>query len=154
MNGLNDAFEKLREVVPALGNDRKLSKFETLQMAQTYITALAELLRRADAEAAAVRAESAREQPDSRRPLFPGQGRRGARQLVPRAWRLGHSSHRTQGGARQPTQCYHGNEAPTPAWLAKVASKQRATSHRQPSPSRQPSSLPETRTAPRDGSLA
>uniref|UniRef100_A0A0N7ZCU4 BHLH domain-containing protein n=1 Tax=Scylla olivacea TaxID=85551 RepID=A0A0N7ZCU4_SCYOL len=61
MNGLNDAFEKLREVVPALGNDRKLSKFETLQMAQTYITALAELLRRADAEAAAVRAESARE---------------------------------------------------------------------------------------------
>lgn len=46
MNGLNDAFERLREVVPALGNDRKLSKFETLQMAQTYITALAELLKR------------------------------------------------------------------------------------------------------------
>lgn len=61
MNGLNDAFEKLREVVPALGNDRKLSKFETLQMAQTYITALAELLRRADAEAATARAEGARE---------------------------------------------------------------------------------------------
>ncbi|XP_066974342.1 uncharacterized protein [Macrobrachium rosenbergii] len=56
MNGLNDAFEKLREVVPALGNDRKLSKFETLQMAQTYITALAELLRRADAESAAAAA--------------------------------------------------------------------------------------------------
>ncbi|ROT61475.1 putative pancreas transcription factor 1 subunit alpha-like [Penaeus vannamei] len=52
MNGLNDAFEKLREVVPTLGNDRKLSKFETLQMAQTYITALAELIRRADAEVA------------------------------------------------------------------------------------------------------
>ncbi|XP_045609069.1 uncharacterized protein [Procambarus clarkii] len=50
MNGLNDAFEKLREVVPALGNDRKLSKFETLQMAQTYITALVELIRRADSE--------------------------------------------------------------------------------------------------------
>lgn len=46
MNGLNNAFERLREVVPALGNDRKLSKFETLQMAQTYITALAELLKR------------------------------------------------------------------------------------------------------------
>ncbi|XP_071532427.1 uncharacterized protein [Panulirus ornatus] len=46
MNGLNDAFERLREVVPTLGNDRKLSKFETLQMAQTYITALAELLKR------------------------------------------------------------------------------------------------------------
>lgn len=49
MNGLNDAFERLREVVPALGNDRKLSKFETLQMAQTYISALSELIRRADA---------------------------------------------------------------------------------------------------------
>lgn len=46
MNGLNDAFERLREVVPCLGNDKKLSKFETLQMAQTYISALQELLRR------------------------------------------------------------------------------------------------------------
>ena len=46
MNSLNDAFEKLREVVPALGSDRKLSKFETLQMAQTYINALHELLKR------------------------------------------------------------------------------------------------------------
>ena len=45
MHGLNDAFEKLREVVPCLGSDRKLSKFETLQMAQTYIAALQELLR-------------------------------------------------------------------------------------------------------------
>ncbi|XP_076069226.1 uncharacterized protein LOC143041282 [Oratosquilla oratoria] len=50
MNGLNNAFERLREVVPALGNDRKLSKFETLQMAQTYIMALGELLRRSDKE--------------------------------------------------------------------------------------------------------
>lgn len=46
MNSLNDAFDKLRQVVPSLGNDRKLSKFETLQMAQTYISALNELLRR------------------------------------------------------------------------------------------------------------
>ena len=46
MNGLNDAFERLREVVPALGNDRKLSKYETLQMAQTYISALSELLKK------------------------------------------------------------------------------------------------------------
>lgn len=46
MNSLNDAFERLREVVPSLGNDRKLSKFETLQMAQTYINALNELLTR------------------------------------------------------------------------------------------------------------
>ncbi|CAL4169275.1 unnamed protein product [Meganyctiphanes norvegica] len=48
MNGLNDAFDKLREVVPALGSDRQLSKFETLQMAQTYIMALSELLDRDD----------------------------------------------------------------------------------------------------------
>ena len=46
MHGLNDAFERLREVVPCLGSDKKLSKFETLQMAQTYISALQELLRR------------------------------------------------------------------------------------------------------------
>lgn len=46
MNSLNDAFDRLRDVVPSLGNDRKLSKFETLQMAQTYIAALHELLHR------------------------------------------------------------------------------------------------------------
>lgn len=46
MNSLNDAFDRLREVVPSLGNDRKLSKFETLQMAQTYISALHDLLER------------------------------------------------------------------------------------------------------------
>nr|CAD7593439.1 unnamed protein product [Timema genevievae] len=46
MNSLNDAFDRLRDVVPSLGNDRKLSKFETLQMAQTYIAALYELLHR------------------------------------------------------------------------------------------------------------
>ncbi|KAA0188727.1 hypothetical protein HAZT_HAZT002693 [Hyalella azteca] len=47
MNGLNDAFERLRGVVPTLGSDRKLSKFETLRMAQTYITALNQLLKNA-----------------------------------------------------------------------------------------------------------
>lgn len=46
MNSLNDAFDRLRDVVPSLGNDRKLSKYETLQMAQTYIAALNELLTR------------------------------------------------------------------------------------------------------------
>jgi len=50
MNGLNDAFERLREVVPNLGSDHKLSKFETLQMAQTYIGSLASLLERSKAE--------------------------------------------------------------------------------------------------------
>lgn len=48
MNGLNDAFDKLREVVPSLGADHKLSKFETLQMAQTYIAALCDLLQEHD----------------------------------------------------------------------------------------------------------
>jgi len=46
MNGLNDAFERLRDVIPSLGSDHKLSKYETLQMAQTYIGSLASLLRR------------------------------------------------------------------------------------------------------------
>lgn len=45
MNGLNDAYEKLREVVPTLGSDKKLSKYETLQMAQSYISALKQLLK-------------------------------------------------------------------------------------------------------------
>lgn len=44
MNGLNEAFDKLREVVPAVHEEHKLSKFETLQMAQSYIRALCELL--------------------------------------------------------------------------------------------------------------
>ncbi|XP_062142129.1 basic helix-loop-helix transcription factor amos [Drosophila sulfurigaster albostrigata] len=46
MNSLNDAFDKLRDVVPSLGNDRRLSKYETLQMAQAYIGDLLTLLAR------------------------------------------------------------------------------------------------------------
>lgn len=44
MNGLNEAFDKLRDVVPPMGDEHKLSKFETLQMAQTYIRALCDML--------------------------------------------------------------------------------------------------------------
>lgn len=44
MNGLNEAFDKLRDVVPPMGDEHKLSKFETLQMAQSYIRALCDLL--------------------------------------------------------------------------------------------------------------
>ncbi|XP_060880530.1 protein atonal-like [Metopolophium dirhodum] len=44
MNGLNEAFDRLRGVVPAADDERKLSKYETLQMAQTYIVALHEQL--------------------------------------------------------------------------------------------------------------
>ncbi|RZF45651.1 hypothetical protein LSTR_LSTR010602 [Laodelphax striatellus] len=46
MNGLNEAFDRLRDVIPSVGVDHKLSKFETLQMAQTYIAALCDLLQR------------------------------------------------------------------------------------------------------------
>lgn len=44
MHSLNVAFDKLRSVVPSIGGDSKLSKYETLQMAQQYIIALNELL--------------------------------------------------------------------------------------------------------------
>lgn len=44
MNNLNDAYEKLRDVLPKFGADKKLSKHETLQMAQTYMEALKDLL--------------------------------------------------------------------------------------------------------------
>lgn len=44
MHGLNRAFDQLRNVIPSFNNDKKLSKYETLQMAQIYISALAELL--------------------------------------------------------------------------------------------------------------
>lgn len=46
MHSLNVAFDRLRDVVPSIGSDRKLSKYETLQMAQSYITALSDLLLR------------------------------------------------------------------------------------------------------------
>lgn len=44
MQSLNDAFDKLRQYLPSLGDDRQFSKHETLQMAQSYISALCELL--------------------------------------------------------------------------------------------------------------
>lgn len=50
MNGLNEAFDRLRQVIPSLDAEHKLSKFETLQMAQTYISALRDLLQRDSVE--------------------------------------------------------------------------------------------------------
>ena len=46
MNGLNEAFERLREHVPGVTNqtNKKLSKMDTLQMANIYIRHLAALL--------------------------------------------------------------------------------------------------------------
>jgi hypothetical protein len=46
MNSLNVAFDHLRTVLPPLDAGRKLSKYETLQMAQQYIGCLSELLTR------------------------------------------------------------------------------------------------------------
>uniref|UniRef100_W5NNX9 Atonal bHLH transcription factor 1c n=2 Tax=Lepisosteus oculatus TaxID=7918 RepID=W5NNX9_LEPOC len=44
MLGLNLAFDRLRSVIPTLECDKKLSKSETLQMAQIYISTLTEIL--------------------------------------------------------------------------------------------------------------
>ena len=46
MNGLNEAFEKLREHIPGgeKQNNKKLSKIETLQMANMYIRNLVHIL--------------------------------------------------------------------------------------------------------------
>lgn len=45
MQSLNEAFDQLRSVVPFISDDRKLSKYDTLQMAQTYIAALMDVLK-------------------------------------------------------------------------------------------------------------
>lgn len=46
MENLNEAFDRLRQYLPQLSNDQKLSKHETLQMAQSYISELDHLLRK------------------------------------------------------------------------------------------------------------
>ncbi|XP_059180152.1 transcription factor Atoh1 [Centropristis striata] len=51
MLGLNVAFDRLRSVIPNLESDKKLSKSETLQMAQIYISTLSELLQEGACEA-------------------------------------------------------------------------------------------------------
>lgn len=48
MQNLNQAFDRLRTFLPQLGQDRQLSKYETLQMAQTYILALYDILEQRD----------------------------------------------------------------------------------------------------------
>ena len=44
MDLLNQGFDRLRGVLPGLGADNQLSKYETLQMAQEYINQLTSLL--------------------------------------------------------------------------------------------------------------
>lgn len=46
MENLNEAFDRLRQYLPQLNNDQKLSKHETLQMAQSYISELNHLLKK------------------------------------------------------------------------------------------------------------
>ncbi|RXM30990.1 Protein atonal-like 1 [Acipenser ruthenus] len=61
MLGLNLAFDRLRSVIPTLESDKKLSKSETLQMAQIYISALCDLLKgrgAADSDAQKERSQS------------------------------------------------------------------------------------------------
>uniref|UniRef100_A0A8C0H495 BHLH domain-containing protein n=1 Tax=Chelonoidis abingdonii TaxID=106734 RepID=A0A8C0H495_CHEAB len=52
MLALNVAFDRLRSVIPALRNEKKLSKAETLQMAKIYISMLSELLQRGESAGA------------------------------------------------------------------------------------------------------
>ena len=44
MHSLNDAFQDLREVIPHVNLDRKLSKIETLTLAKNYIKALTNVI--------------------------------------------------------------------------------------------------------------
>ena len=44
MHSLNDAFQGLREVIPHVNLDRKLSKIETLTLAKNYIKALTNVI--------------------------------------------------------------------------------------------------------------
>ena len=44
MDLLNQGFDRLRNVLPGLGPETQLSKYETLQMAQEYINQLTQIL--------------------------------------------------------------------------------------------------------------
>lgn len=63
MLGLNVAFDRLRSVIPNLESDKKLSKSETLQMAQIYISTLSELLQEGDGGSASAQGTALVEKP-------------------------------------------------------------------------------------------
>ncbi|XP_014283053.1 protein dimmed [Halyomorpha halys] len=44
MHSLNDAFQSLREVIPHVKKERRLSKIETLTLAKNYIMALTNVI--------------------------------------------------------------------------------------------------------------
>ncbi|KAM9858614.1 protein atonal homolog 1a [Aulostomus maculatus] len=74
MHGLNHAFDELRSVIPAFDNDKKLSKYETLQMAQIYINALAELLQGPVSSSSSSDSSSNNNSPKCDIPLSPAAG--------------------------------------------------------------------------------
>ncbi|XP_061440666.1 transcription factor ATOH1 [Rhineura floridana] len=101
MHGLNHAFDQLRNVIPSFNNDKKLSKYETLQMAQIYISALAELLHSpapSDSAPCGKGAFQPAGQAYERAPCTPPGG--GALQQQPRSQPSGHS--RTRFPQEQP----------------------------------------------------
>uniref|UniRef100_A0A4W6CZN0 Neurogenin 3 n=2 Tax=Lates calcarifer TaxID=8187 RepID=A0A4W6CZN0_LATCA len=57
MHNLNSALDVLRSILPALPDDAKLTKIETLRFAHNYIWALTETLRMADGHGHAAAAE-------------------------------------------------------------------------------------------------
>ncbi|TFK05723.1 bicaudal D-related protein 1 [Platysternon megacephalum] len=70
MLALNVAFDRLRSVIPALRNEKKLSKAETLQMAKIYISMLSELLQRGEGtgQTLAVQKGGSTQRPDTAAP--------------------------------------------------------------------------------------
>lgn len=44
MHSLNDAFQELREVIPHVKKERRLSKIETLTLAKNYVMALTNVI--------------------------------------------------------------------------------------------------------------
>ncbi|KAG9267576.1 transcription factor Atoh7-a [Astyanax mexicanus] len=74
MLGLNVAFDRLRSVIPNVESARKLSKSETLQMAQIYISTLSELLQGQDSECGQWRAAAQRDHAGQRQQATAVQG--------------------------------------------------------------------------------
>ncbi|XP_077595031.1 protein Fer3-like [Stigmatopora nigra] len=82
MLGLNVAFDRLRSVIPQLESDKKLSKSETLQMAQIYIATLSELLHETPEEETRDHGEDSRGSSPREEEGRPGSYRRAAAELV------------------------------------------------------------------------
>ena len=67
MHSLNDAFQDLREVIPHINLERKLSKIETLTLAKNYIKALTNVICDMRGEKAAFEFETETESKESDR---------------------------------------------------------------------------------------